>query len=300
MMPYRTVAALSRRILVAALLLAGPALHADVIHEERSLYRNILVRQIGDERCLLFSVKRDQRNQSCINLADPDRLVFPYARMMLAGLLVNPEPERILMIGLGGGSITRVFHALYPDAIQDLVEIDEAVVRVAREYFMFEEKPGMEVHVRDARVFVKRALAAGERYDYVMLDAFTGDYIPEHLMTREFLQEVRGILAPDGVLVANTFASSGLYDHESATYEVAFDEVAELRLPITLNRILVAVEGEWPGRERMLERAAELAPGLRRFGVAPRTLAEALDPDYAFDRDARIITDQYAPVNLLR
>ncbi|MDZ7826505.1 MAG: hypothetical protein U5R48_11380 [Gammaproteobacteria bacterium] len=103
-----------------------------MIHEERSLYRNILVRQIGDERCLLFSVKRAQRNQSCVNLEDPDRLVFPYARMMLGGLLVNPEPERILMIGLGGGSITRVFHALYPDAIQDLVEIDAAVVRVAR------------------------------------------------------------------------------------------------------------------------------------------------------------------------
>lgn len=300
MMSQRPVAALFRGILLATLLLVGPALQAEVIHEERSLYRNILVRQIGDERCLLFSVKRAQRNQSCVNLEDPDRLVFPYARMMLGGLLVDPQPERILMIGLGGGSITRVFHGLYPDAIQDLVEIDAAVVRVAREYFMFEEQPGMEVHVRDARVFVKRALASGEQYDYVMLDAFTGDYIPEHLMTREFLQEVRGILAPDGVVVANTFASSGLYDHESATYEVVFDEVAELRLPITLNRILVATQRDWPGRGLLLERAAELAPRLRRFGVAPRTLAEALDPDYEFDRDARIITDQYAPVNLLR
>ncbi|MDZ7826504.1 MAG: hypothetical protein U5R48_11375 [Gammaproteobacteria bacterium] len=82
---------------------------------------------------------------------------------------------------------------------------------------------------------------------------------------------------------------------------MVFDEVAELRLPDHPQpRILVATQGDWPGRELLLERAAELAPRLRRFGVAPRTLAEALDPDYEFDRDARIITDQYAPVNLLR
>ena len=54
-----------------------------------------------------------------------------------------------------------------------------------------------------------------------MLDAFDGEYIPEHLMTVEFL-EMRDLLSDDGVLVANTFASSKLYDYESATYAEAF------------------------------------------------------------------------------
>ncbi|HSG90709.1 MAG TPA: fused MFS/spermidine synthase [Pseudomonadales bacterium] len=289
--------------LLASLLLttlaAAPAA-AEVIHEERSLYRNILVRQIGDERCLLFTIKRADRNQSCINLADPDRLVFPYARMMLGGLMVNPAPERILMIGLGGGTLPRLYASLLPDTHQDLVEIDSAVVRVARDYFLFEETPQMQVHVRDARVFVKRALSAGQTYDYIMLDAFTGDYIPEHLLSQEFLEEVRGILAPGGVVVANTFASSGLYDHESATYDAVFDSVAELRLPVTLNRILIATDAPWPDLDTRLARAEALAPQLRRFRVDPTTLARNMKLDYAYDRDARLLTDQYSPANLLR
>ena len=62
---------------------------------------------------------------------------------------------------------------------------------------------------------MKRAAARGLSWDYIMLDAFTGDYIPEHLMTREFLEEVSAALTEDGVLVANTFASSALYDAET-------------------------------------------------------------------------------------
>lgn len=286
--------------LCTLLLLTSAPIHAEVIHEERSLYRNILVRDQGRERCLLFTVKRADRNQTCIDLDNPDRLIFPYARMMLAGLLVTPEPERILMVGLGGGTLPRVFHDLAPGAQQDLIEIDPAVVRVAREFFAFEELDGIVVHVRDARVFVKRARANGETYDYIMLDAFTGDYIPEHLLTQEFLEEVRAVLAPGGVVVANTFMSSGLYDHESATYAAVFDTVAELRLPVTLNRILVATDAPWPDQATLVARAERMAPALRRYRVDMVTLARRLDPAYRFDADARVLTDQYSPANLLR
>lgn len=284
-------------VLVAGTLAQTAA--AEIIHEERSLYRNILVREQGDRRCLIFTVSRSDRNQSCIDLSEPDRLVFPYARMMFSGLLLNPEPERILMVGLGGGSLPRVFAQLFPDAEQDLVEIDAAVVRVAEEFFAFEPTERMKVHVRDARVFVKRALDRGLRYDYVMLDAFTGDYIPEHLLTKEFLEEVKGLLTPGGVLVANTFSSSRLYHHESATYDAVYRNVAELKLPITLNRILIGYEGEWPDQATLLERAEALQPRVERFGIEARPLARNLDTDFAYERDARVLTDQYAPANLL-
>lgn len=293
--------ALRRLASLLFLVSAGFAPHAgaEIIHEERSLYRNILVREQDDRRCLIFTVRRSDRNQSCIDLSEPDRLVFPYARMMFSGLLINPEPKRILMVGLGGGSLPRVFAQLFPEADQDIVEIDAAVVRVAEEYFGFTPTERMEVHVRDARVFVKRALDRGEQYDYVMLDAFTGDYIPEHLLTREFLEEVRGLLTPGGVLVANTFSSSRLYHHESATYDAVYRHVAELKLPITLNRILIGYEGDWPDDGTLLERAAALQPRVNRFGIEARPLARNLDPDFSYERDARLLTDQYAPANLL-
>lgn len=70
----------------------------------------------------------------------------------------------------------------------------------------------------------------------VMLDAFDVDYIPAHLLTAEFFQQVRDILAPDGVLVANTFTNSTMYERESATYAAVFGEffraiASSLRLP---------------------------------------------------------------------
>ena len=66
---------------------------------------------------------------------------------MLSGLLVAPEPKRILMVGLGGGTLPKVFSALTPEAQQDLVEIDEAVVTVAKRYFDFTPSAKMAVHV---------------------------------------------------------------------------------------------------------------------------------------------------------
>ena len=288
------------RVLALLLLVLAPTLRAEIIHEERSLYRNILVRDLGSERCLLFTVRRSNRNQSCLDLDDPDRLIFPYARMMLSGLLVTPEPKRILMVGLGGGTLPKVFNALTPEARQDLVEIDEAVVTVAKRFFAFKPTAQMAVHVQDARVFLKRAAARGLSWDYIMLDAFTGDYIPEHLMTREFLEEVSAALTEDGVLVANTFASSALYDAETATYAAVFPALAEVRLDETLNRIWWprsdpsrAPRTGKPRRKRFVAPCGALplipyrSPG--NFNVAPR-----------FAKGARLLTDQYAPVNLLQ
>jgi spermidine synthase len=73
-------------------------------------------------------------------------------------------------------------------------------------------------------------------YDLVLLDAFDADYIPEHMLTREFLQEVKSIMTPDGVIVANTFSDSALYDYESVTYRAVFGAYFNLKLA---NRIIV-------------------------------------------------------------
>jgi len=109
--------------------------------------------------------------------------------------------------GLGGGTLPTALAALLPDVRIDVVEIDPAVVKVARTYFDFQENERVRVHIRDARVFVKRALQRGRQYDLVILDAYSGDYIPEHLMTAEFLDETRRLLAPGGAVAANTFAA---------------------------------------------------------------------------------------------
>lgn len=283
---------------LAAVMLQPVA--AETLHEERSLYRDITVTQEGQRRCLVFNVHRGDRNQTCMNIADPERLVFEYAKMSFAGLLLNPNPRRVLIAGLGGGSLPSALTTLFPEAQIDVIEIDQAVVNVAKEFFDFEETDQVSVIVNDARVYVKRAALLEKKYDLVILDAFTGDYIPEHLLTLEFLQEVRSIMTPDGVLVANTFSTSRFYDHESETYQRAFGEFFNFKLPSSGNRIIIARDELLPPRGKMMQTARDLAPRVRRFGVPLLEYPNRLSTRVDWDRSRRVLTDQYSPSNLLR
>ena len=291
-----------RQLLLALLLLATglPAAADTVIHREKSLYTNIVVKQSGDRRCLAFSVRRQHRNQTCMDTTDPKRVVFPYVRMTFAALLVNPQPRRALMIGLGGGTISNVLIDIYPDLEIDLVEVDEAVVKVAREYFEFQETENTHVHIVDGRVFVRRAVVNEEKYDLVILDAFTGEYIPEHLMTLEFLEDVRSVLTDDGVAVANTFAVSELYDHESVTYSQVFGPFLNLKMPGTGNRVIVTSQAGLPDNDTLLGNANKLNPLFEAYDVNLRSFIDNLDRTPDWNTRKRPLTDQFSPANLLR
>ncbi|PCJ26262.1 MAG: spermidine synthase [SAR86 cluster bacterium] len=272
----------------------------ETLHEEKSLYRDIIVDQNGSRRCLIFNVFRGDRNQTCMDMNNRDALVFTYTRMSFAGLLLKPDPQRILIAGLGGGSIPTTFNKLYPDAKIDIVEIDQAVVNVAKDYFFFEENENMKVSVNDARVFIKRAGLSDRKYDYIILDAFGGDYIPEHLLTREFLEEVKQIMSPDAVLIANTFSTSRFYDHESVTYQRVFSEFFNFKLPTSGNRIIIAQLKPLPPRGRLVTEAQRIAPSLERFDVPILEYPSRLSTRVDWDMSRRVLTDQYSPANLLK
>jgi spermidine synthase len=270
-----------------------------IIHEERSQYRDVVVTEFNNQRCMLFNVHRGDMNQTCIDLRDPKRLVFNYTRMSFAGLLLNPEPRRILVAGLGGGTIPTVMRELFPDARIDVLEVDPAVLTVAKAYFNFVEDEQLVNHVVDARVFIKRAGLRGEQYDYIVLDAFSGEYIPEHMLTQEFLQEVKQILTPDGVLVANTFASSRLYDYESVTYQAVFGEFFNFKTAGSGNRIILAKKQALPSIASLNAPARQLFERLRPYGINLLEYPAQLSTRPDWDVDTRILTDQYSPANLL-
>lgn len=288
-------------ILAAAVASALPAASAiDILHRERSLYQTILITEGRNRICMQFSVREQQRNQSCFNPRHPKRMVFTYTRMMMSALLLEPEPVNVLIAGLGGGTLPTALHDLLPEAHIDTVEIDPAVVAAAREYFGFATGERQLVHVRDARVFVKRAATGDVRYDLVMLDAFGGDYIPEHLMTLEFLEEVRAIMTDGGVLAANTFATSRLYDHESETYRAAFGMFFNLRMRESNNRVILARNGRLPDKAELRANAAAWRGRLKAYDVPIREFPARLSLDVDWDVARRPLTDQYAPANLLR
>jgi spermidine synthase len=276
-------------------LRAATPVGAGELHSERSLYRNIVVYDDDGLRCMKFG-RHAAGRQSCMSLADRDRLVFDYTRMMMAALYLNPTPRRVLIIGLGGGTLPSALQKILPDATIDTVEIDPAVVRVATKYFGF--MPGRQTTVfeADGRVFVKRMQRQRVRYDLVLLDAFDHEYIPEHLLTREFLLEVRGLLAVGGVLAANTFAGSRLYHFESATYFSAFGDFYRQKQG---NRVILVRLGGLPGRDELARNAGVVEDRLAPFGVGKEWLLPLFEVESGWPPNTRVLTDQYSPSNLL-
>ena len=235
-------------LLLALSIQAEPRL----LHSEPSPFGKVLVFEDNGERCLNFNSMTDMGRQTCMDLQEPDDLVFSYTRMMISALFVNPAPRRILIVGLGGATLQKTLAALLPDATIDTVEIDPAVARVAEDYFDYRPGPRQRLFVEDGRAYIENAHRTGQQYDMVMLDAFDVDYVPEHLMTVEFLEHVKGILAKDGIVVANTFTNSNLYERESATYAHVFGPFFNLRQG---NRVIVATRDTLPSMDAIQSNA---------------------------------------------
>ena len=126
-----------------------------------------------------------------------------YGRLFTALNEQRPGPRKIGIIGLGAGVV-----AAYGRAGDDIVfyEISPKVVEIEKREFTFlRDTPARvaPVVMGDGRLSLERELSSqGSRgYDVLGIDAFSGDSIPMHLITREALQLYVKHLAPDGVLV---------------------------------------------------------------------------------------------------
>jgi len=283
--------------LAAALIAAGvgDAAAMEVLQRERSLYRNIVVYEDDGLRCMAFGRNVNMR-QSCTSLTEADHLVFNYAKLVLGAFYLVPAPRRILVVGMGGGNIVMAMQQVFPGVAIDTVEIDPAVVRMGRKYFGFAPAENTKVHEEDGRVFVKRMQRAGVKYDLVVLDAYDHEYIPEHMLTLEFLLEVKSLLTERGVVAGNTFTSSKLYDSESATYYAAFGDFYGLK---TNNRVIMFRMGGLPAKAEIARNADVLDPKLRAVGVDKEWVLKHFEIERGWPLDTRVLTDQYSPSNLL-
>lgn len=273
-------------LLVASL--PAQALAARILHTEPSAFSPIVVYEERGERCMTFGSLRAAGRQTCQDLANPRRMVFQYTRMVLSGLWLQPRPQRILIIGLGGGTLPTALAELVPDATIETVEIDPAVVRVARTFFGYRPSARQSVHITDGRAYVQAALAQPTRYDLIILDAFDVTYIPRHLMTRGFLEEVKALLSPTGVLVANTFSSSQLYAQESATYAAVFGDFHQLQ---SSNRVVLARPAGLPSLAELREAAMAWQAALAPYGVETPRLQAMLEGKPAVAPGTAVLED---------
>jgi spermidine synthase len=273
--------------LLLALSLAACA--QTVIYEKASSYNNIIVTEDHNGlRTLLF--ERFGGRQSVVKPGDPDHLELAYSRVALVGLALCEGPRRMLVVGLGGGSLPMFLRKHYPAAAIDVAEIDPAVVDVAKQYFGFREDERMRAHVGDGRQFIENVR---QPYDMIVLDAFGARSVPPHLTTLEFMQAVRRALTPGGVAVSNIWRPSHnpLYNSVIRTHQEAFDELFILDVPGDVNNILLALP-----RKQAVDRS-ELTRAARRISAEEKLRFDLGDfVVYGFD----VLTGKRWPGNVLR
>ena len=93
---------------------------------------------------------------------------------------------------------------------------------------------------------------------------------------RNFFAEVKSILADGGIVAANTFSSSKLYQHESATYFDVFGDFVNIVTDENSNRIILAGFETMPSQQQLTERANKLASKLTPYDVDLQLLREHL------------------------
>jgi len=202
------------------------------------------------------------RGRVCQGVVEPGRVGcggLPYAALVLAGLSLPARHERALVIGLGAGVIPRFLHTYLPDIQVDVVEIDPVVVEVARRYFAVEPDARLHVHVDEGRRFV---MACEQRYDAIVLDGYGLHEVPAQLSTCEFLQRVRTLLRPGGVVLGNLWGDASVRHHARmlASYVEVFGRVALLHGASRENTIVLARRaGGVPTRDELALLAREFS-----------------------------------------
>lgn len=145
---------------------------------------------------------------------NPSHLCFSYMRLMLLTLLWKPQPQRTLILGMGGGALVRALLAWFPEIQIDAVELRPAVVQAARNALGLGHDPRLTVHIMDAVEFVRNAPASN--YDLILTDLFDAHGMVPVLAEHAFQQHCARILAPHGALASNLWRYP-LEDYLSAT-----------------------------------------------------------------------------------
>jgi spermidine synthase len=295
-----------RLAFLLALFAASPLFAAErLLYETDSLYHHIIVSEDDTTRVLRFHKGAASQAldsdfaQSTLLLADPYALNMAYTRYSMVGVAAVDKPARALFVGLGAGTLPKYFAKKFPECQVDVAELDPKVYDVAKKYFFFPDLPNLKVTILDGRLFIKDSK---DKYDFIMLDAYRDDMIPFHLMTREFLEQARALLSENGVLISNVAieSSAQLYPWLLRTYQSVFPSVLAADVRGSINKVILCrAAANAFDVQALIDRARDLQ-SRRSIDFDLPSMAAAFHDESTKRPSPRVLTDDFAPVNLMR
>jgi len=216
-----------------------------MIYEGESSYNYIQVLQDGE-----YTLLRLNEGQGVHSIYNPKTLNYngPWEQVISAPFF-NPAPvslesiESAAIVGLAGGTTSRVLFNVFPQIKIDGIEIDPLIVEVGNKYFAM-ENDNLNVIVQDGRWALDKSTRL---YDIISVDAYRPPYIPWHMTTVEFFQIVYDHLEADGVMVINIGrgpTDRRLLDALAATVRTVFPTIYITDLSGSFNSLLFATKQE--------------------------------------------------------
>jgi spermidine synthase len=304
-MQQLSAGSIRRRLVVGLLALLGPAgllalaatgaglarAEPRLIEERSSTYNNIYVYKDGTEVMMTFGHNRRFYTESIYDTTNELALPVTYTRFMTVGLAYTDAADNLLEIGFGGGRTAWYLHRHMPALDITCVELDPAVVELAKKHFGIHPEGKLKIVVSDGRSYMVKS---PETWNVIMVDAYRGPFVPFHLLTEEFYKVVKSRLKPGGVVVQNVEPSTMMFDSALATIQKVFPNVEGF--DAGGNIVLVAYDGPRKTQSQLAARAAVLQNAHKFLYPLAEFIGERRMP---IRSPGKVLTDDFAPVESL-
>jgi hypothetical protein len=277
-----------------------------MVYETESRYNYIQVADYVDGQGAHWRLLYLNEGEGVHSAYSPNNNDFPLVDGVWDYFLIVPyfnnppfsesKVNSLLVIGSAAGTISKAYSHIYGPIPIDGVEIDPDIIEVGREWFDMNE-PNLTVHAQDGRFFLANT---DKSYDVIAVDAYRPPYIPFHLTTREFFQEISDHLNEEGVVVINAGRSATDYSLVEAlgtTMKSVFPNVYVFDVPdygSALGNSLVIATKQPTRLENFEFNVTQLQQPLLRV-VAQRALGARMW-EFEPDPDDLVFTDDRAPV----
>jgi spermidine synthase len=276
--------------------------------KESDYYTIKLKRSIrGNNGNSLESLVLDHLIHSYTDLKDPLYLEYEYIRMyeeIVRWQSSKRKSFKALFLGGGGYTFPRFIEAKYPKAEIDVVEIDPEITQVVQNYLGISKESRIRSFNEDGRWFVMNCKEK-RGYDFIFGDAFNDLSIPYHLTTREFAMQLKSLLKPDGVVLANvidSFKKGAFMPSYIRTLEEVFGRgnVHLLTLSSDYEHIGISTHVVVASPQRL--DISDFIAALKAKGekeIISHVMPEDQLQQYLRERHSVILTDDYVPVDNL-
>jgi len=175
-----------------------------MLASEETPWGTLEVWQDGSVRYLYIQDKLAIQSQ--LDMQQKEKLLLPHTRTMMSFLLFKPEPQSVLLFGLGGGGIIHFLCHWFPELKIVAVDINEKVVDIGKKYFSLSATPLVSIEIADAATYIKNTKQ--ENINVILVDVHNGDCLPDFLYDHAFMAQCFHALSSGGVLVINVLVNN--------------------------------------------------------------------------------------------